>query len=418
MIPKTFQLDFIRAIVDYKLSFNDNETYFSNNELKNYSFYEHITTDTAANRYVQTIQDLTKQLNRTQYNGLGVFSINQTPSITNLYDAFISPFEFTYVIRCQLKDRDKMVDTLYHLIDELKGRKVDVAQLDTGVLFPVGTITEEVKVGDFVGEITLTTSIDDLLTALYSKGITIPTWENEDYLYAKEDGKLVRYYYNNGVWVEDTTYFIEELSHSSFTKYKVSLSFNDITVNTPYSLDAEEYVSFELGGSATLVNGSVQLGNDLVRVFIKKNKIITGDSQEFTFTNGYQEIEPLEIPSNSNANSIPNQLRSNFFQVNSHTDSLAYTLQYTFVCDFSIDIIKQWFLYARYHICNLGNDNSLTQDSMTPNIIYDIKEIWSSWGEVDVRNVLGKINEDIAIENTEADILTLGLSFQLQGENN
>ncbi len=418
MIPKTFQLDFIRAIVDYKLSFNDNETYFSNNELKNFSFYEHITTDTAANRYVQTIQDLTKQLNRTQYNGLGVFSINQTPSITNLYDAFISPFEFTYVIRCQLKDRDKMVDTLYHLIDELKGRKVDVAQLDTGVLFPVGTITNEVKVGDFVGEITLSVSIANLLTALYNKGITIPTWENEDYLYAEENGKLVRFYYNNGVWVKDTTYFIEELSHSSFTKYKVSLSFNDITVNTPYSLDAEEYVSFELGGSATLVNGSVQLGNDLVRVFIKKNKIITGDNQEFAFTNVYQEIEPLEIPSNSNANSLPNQLRSNFFQVNSHTDSLAYTLQYTFVCDFSIDIIKQWFLYARYHICNLSDTNQLTQNSMTPNIIYDIKEIWSSWGQVDVRHVLGKLNEDIAIENTEADILTLSLSFQLQGENN
>lgn len=418
MIPKTFQLDFIRAIVDYKLSFNDNETYFSNNELKNFSFYEHITTDTAANRYVQTIQDLTKQLNRTQYNGLGVFSINQTPSITNLYDAFISPFEFTYVIRCQLKDRDKMVDTLYHLIDELKGRKVDVAQLDTGVLFPVGTITNEVKVGDFVGEITLTISIDNLLTALGNKGITIPTWENEDYLYAEENGKLVRFYYNNGVWVKDTTYFIEELEHSSFTKYKVSLSFNDITVNTPYSLDAEEYVSFELGGSATLVNSSVQLGNDLVRVFIKKNKIITGENQEFTFTNDYQEIEPLEIPSNSNANSLPNQLRSNFFQVNSHTDSLAYTLQYTFVCDFSIDIIKQWFLYARYHICNLSSNNQLTQNSMTPNIIYDIKEIWSSWGEVDVRQVLGKLNEDVDIENTEADILTLGLSFQLQGENN
>ena len=167
-----------------------------------------------------------------------------------------------------------------------------------------------------------------------------------------------------------------------------------------------------------LVNDSVRLGNDLVRVYIKKNKIITGENSTFTFTQDFTELEPLEIPSNASANSVTNQLRSNFFVPNTHTDSVAHVLQYTFVCDMSITLIKQWFNYGRYHECNLYGDNQLQQSSMTPNIIYTIKEQWSSWGVIEFHQVLGKLNDDIDIENTEADITTIGLTFQIQGSNN
>lgn len=432
MIPKTFALDFARAIIDYKLSLNDNVDYFSNdnhNGIANYSFFEHLKSNEAVNRYVKTFEDLTKQQNRTSLAGFGILSTNESPTITNLYDAFISPFEFNYVIRCLLKDRDKMLGTLYHLIDELKGRKVDVAQLDTGVLFPVGTITDVIHNGDFIGNVSNTT-ISTLLTYLYSLGIPENEWEENDYLYAEKNGKLARYEYINELWVENETYFIGNLEHNSFNKFKVSLSLNDISINQPFTLNALEYITFEMGGSATLVNDGVRLGNDLVRVYIKKHKVVISENSnndiyfddlaqtEGYGQNEYTELEPLEIPSNANANTIANQLRSNFFIPNSHTDSVGHSIQYSFVCDMGNDLLRHWFNYARYHECNLGADNIIQYESITPNIIYKVKEQWSSWGVVEFHEVLGKLNEDVDIENTEADITTLNLSFQLQGVNN
>lgn len=430
MIPKTFALDFVRAIIDYKLSFNNDEEYFSNdsyNGIANFSFYEHLASDNAVDRYVKTFEDLTSKQNRTHLAGFGILSVENSPTITNLYDAFISPFEFTYRIRCKLANRDKMLGTLYHLIDELKGRKVDVAQLNTGVLFPVGTITDYVKVGDFIGKITNTISIDDLLNDLADKDIGIPTWEEGDYLYAEHNGKLVRYEYSESAetFVENTTYFINNLAHTSFTKYKVSLSLNDISINQPFTLNSEEMITFALGGSATLVNNSVRLGNDLVRVFIQKYKIVISDNSNNDIyfddlatskgiENSWFEVEPLELPSNANANTVQSQLRSNFFVPNSHTDSVGHLLQYSFVCDMENTLLKSLFDYARYHECNLGENNTIEWGSITPNIIYKIAEIWSSWGNVEVKNIYGKLTEDIDIENTEADITTINLSFQIQ----
>ena len=431
MIPKTFALDFVRAIIDYKLSFNDNTEYFNNdnyNGIATYSFFEHLASDNAVDRYVKKFQQLTEQQNRSHLVGFGILSVNNSPTITNLYDAFISPFEFTYTVRCKLSNRDKMLGTLYHLIDELKGRKVDVAQFDTGVLFPVGTITDTLKVGDFIGDLTSTT-IAAKLTSIGNLGITIPTWQENDYLYAEESGKIVRYEYLSSLWVRNDTYFIDELAHNSFEKYKVSLSLNDISINQPFTLDSTEYITFQMGGSATLVDSSVRLGNDLVRVYIKKYKVVVSDNtnNDVYFdtlatseskVNNYIEVEPLELPSNANANTFANQLRSNYFLPNSHTDSVGHLLQYSFICDMSNSLIKSWFNYARYHECNLTNASAIQFESITPNIIYKVKEQWSSWGYLEFHEIYGKLSEDIDIENTEADITTINLSFQLQGENN
>lgn len=421
---KTFQIDFIRAIIDYKLSLNDGETYFGLENIANFSFYEHLERDEEVNRYVEKFRQLTDQQNRTLYNGFGIFNTNQSPTITNLYDAFISPFEFTYTLRCKLKDRDKMIATMYQLINELKGRKVDIAQLDSGKLFVVGTITDTVHNGDFIitpsGSDTLTNKLTTYFASLSTTyGITIPTWKDGDYLYSEDSGRLVRYLRYEGYWIVDSNYWeLHDLEHDSFEKYKVSLSFNDTTTNEPFTLNAEDYVTIVSSGSATLVNNGVRLGNDLVRLYIKKKEVILSDNSSKTFSSGYTELEPLELPSNANANSVMNQLRSNYFLPNSHTDSVAHTIQYSFVCDLSIPLLKQWMLYARYHMCNLGQDNIIQETSITPNIIYDIREQWVSWGDIEFYNVLGKLNEDIDLENTEADIITMSLSFQLQGANN
>ena len=78
---KTFQIDFIRAIVDYKFSFNDGEEYFGLENIANYSFYEHLERDEEVDRYVKTFRELTEQQNRTIYNGFGIFATNDNPQL-------------------------------------------------------------------------------------------------------------------------------------------------------------------------------------------------------------------------------------------------------------------------------------------------------------------------------------------------
>ena len=102
---------------------------------------------------------------------------------------------------------------------------------------------------------------------------------------------------------------------------------------------------------------------------------------------------------------------------NSHTDALALSLQYTFIVDETSPIIKQWFDYARYGIQADGTTITY-ENGITPNLIYEINEVWSAWGELTTKNFKAKIVESIDIENTESDVLTMSIPFQIQGANN
>ena len=57
-------------------------------------------------------------------------------------------------------------------------------------------------------------------------------------------------------------------------------------------------------------------------------------------------------------------------------------------------------------------------DGITPNMIFSVKEIWSSWGSVEVEEFKAKINDSIDGENNESDVLTITIPLQVQGENN
>ena len=117
------------------------------------------------------------------------------------------------------------------------------------------------------------------------------------------------------------------------------------------------------------------------------------------------------MPSGNNVNTQISQLVSNKFKTNTHSDAISLTLQYTFIADMSIPIIKQWFDYARY------GKQGISVNDISPNMTYCIAEFWSSWGEYTVESVGTKIVENIDIENTESDVLTLSLTMQIQGDN-
>jgi hypothetical protein len=118
------------------------------------------------------------------------------------------------------------------------------------------------------------------------------------------------------------------------------------------------------------------------------------------------------LPSGNSANTIPSQLASNLFKQNSHTDGIVLSLQYSFILDETVPLLKQLFNYGRYG--TLGT----TVNDICPNMIFTIDEMWSSWGDFERKQCLAKITESVAIENTESDALTIGVIFQIQGENN
>lgn len=437
---KTFPINFVQAALEQTLlmAHISNPDFFGGKrQISLSSFYQQLKNQDEVDRFVEQFQDLVQQQNRLDLIGNGILLSPENPTITNLYSCLIIPMTYNCAIRCQLSNRDQMLETINNLIEELKGAKCDIAQLkckDSNDKtyyqpFMVGTIGHNdgapyPKNGDYIGSIGTTNPTSDILNLLnilstkfgWAVGST-PYW-----FYVSQNNKLKVVYVEENetpiIIEDDGTHedIIFPPEHDSFEKFKLSMSFESLRCDTPYTLDSEEYCEISFGGSATLVNDSVKLGNDLVKVCVNKKEIITETPIVFNEPTEYY-LEPLEMPSGSNANTKINQLVSNQFINNSHTDALSITLQYSFVLDESIWLLKQWFKYGRYGTQYVGSASENVQ-TMSPNLIYDIKEYWSSWGNVDIVPFIAKIVGSIDVENTEGDTLTLGVTMQVQGANN
>ena len=436
---KCFPIDFVRQILEQTLEnehLKNVNFYGGQKQVSLLSFYEQLKTQEDVNRFVETYRDLTEQENRMDLILNGVLLSPENPTITNLYSSLIVPMSFTCSFRCNIGNRDDCLITLNNLIDKLKGRKVDVAQLncvdENGVPyatpFCVGTLGKGdnneivIRNGDYIGQISQITDVSTLITNLMSKGLELEV-TNPTFFYVKHANKLkvVKQTLSSGVYsytfVEDdgtSQRIIFPPEHTSFEKYKVSLSFDAIRCDEPKNLNGDEYCQLSFGGSATLVSEGVQLGNDLIKVAISKIGIQAETPIDF-ISDGvypYWYLEPLEMPSGNNASTNPIQLVSNNFLTNSHTDAIALTLQYSFIYDKSISLLKQLFKYARYGV------QGITVNDISPNMIFGITEIWSSWGDFETITVKAKIDGDVDIVNTESDVLTIGISMHLQGDNN
>ena len=544
-----FPINFIKQALEQHLlkkHMEDLHYFGGDNQIQLFSFYEQLKNQDEVDRFVERYRDLTEQQNRSGLIGNGILMSPENPTITNLYSSLIIPMTFTCSIRTMLENRDQMMDTLFELINELKGRKVDIAELkcidENGHYyykpFCVGTIGHNdnapaIVSGDYLGDMGSDNPTNaEFRTEISHKvyqGISVD-YNKNFYLYFKGANqlKVVYHYYGdvpleydidyisydtvevgyrtangeitfksvekyrevlpitsfecvfivydvnhpNGVMYEETiTIDTEELSldsdgyivgtgsfsfllstdewdfdggtvetylagegtdphydkylvieddgthpdvifppeHESFDKYKLSLSFDSLRCDTPKTLNGKEYCELSFGGSATLVNKGVKLGNDLIKISMKKNKIVADTNITPTDTTIYY-LEPLEMPSGNGANTTPSQLMSNAFKMNSHTDSLTITLQYTFIADDDNTLLTQLFNYGRYGTTNVNG--------VSPNTIYNMVEWWSSWGVINKQTYLGKLIESVDIENTESDTLTLSITMQVQGENN
>lgn len=432
---KTFPIDFVRGALEFAFFKNrDNLEYFSDTDISIFSFYEHLASDGEVNRYVERYKDLIDQQNRAGLIGSGILSATSSTSMVNNKQVFISPFEWTCTIRCTLANRDKMLGTLYKAIEELRGRKTDIALFDNGKLQAVGTIGNAndnlVHDYDFIGSFSddiitnamLNTRLESIILDT-SLGISVD-YTKELFVFIEHKGKL-ELHKGNPTELEHTFdwEYVEDLlvEHNSFDKMKLSLSFTDLKATDPYTLNGLEYFEITFSGGATLTTKNVMLGNDLVKVRIAKNKIVVGDNSDYSFKVSsalvFYTLDPQEKASGNSAGTIENKLKSNFFKTNTHTDSIVITKNYTFVYDTNIELLNQWYNYASYGDNNL-NSGALQQTSMTPNIIYTIREITNSWFDIKTKEFNAKIVEDIDISPTDSDVMTIGVSMQLQGDNN
>lgn len=551
---KTFPIEFIRQTFVQKLleAHNENPNYYGGNDQVNIlSFYEQLKSQEEVDRFVNTFRDLTKQQNRSDLILNGVLLSPENPTITNLYSCLIVPMTWTCSLRTLLANRDQSIETINNLSCELKGKKVDIAQLECEdekgkkfyEPFVVGTIGQNngvptLKNGDYIGDFDSVDDINDKMIDLMYGGVKLQT-TNPYYLYIGlnqvsslgnvsktikvvkgiistntksievfnnltdsaiaisnysddkttisfdyslyvdknidtnllsnsvdlkfqavtptlpfprtdtyttigtinsttiENNKLklnIHVEYNRGIQVANATinpllkttsinlykYSFEEYEdseendfilfppeHVGFEKYKLSLSFDAIRCDEPRNLNEHEYCDLTFSGSATLVSNGVQLGNDLLKVGMAKYRIKADTPIVFNNATTYY-LEPLEMPSGNNANTQINQLVSNKFKSMSHTDAISLTLQYTFICDKTIPLLKQFFEYGRY------GTQGISVNDISPNMEFVTSEIWCSWGEYENHSIITKIVENIDNENTESDAMTLSMTMQIQ----
>ena len=437
-----FVIDFVRQALEQTLleQHKSNKDFFGGKDQVNiFSLYEQLTKGDDVDRYVENLREITDQQNKTDLILNGVLLAPTNPTITNLYSCTNIPMEWVCSLRCTLKNRDQALETLNNLIEELKGSKVDIAELkcvseEYGTAykpFVVGTIghnegAPKVKIGDYLGEIPVE-YVGDRLTYFDSIGLYDDTETAEgDWYYigrpTRDGYELSVVYYNGEEWqllVDDGTHpeIIFPPEHVDFKKYKLSMSCEAIRCDEPYTLNSEEYVKISFGGSATLTDYSVLFGNDLVKVCVQKYGIKL-QSGNVVYSNPTKYwLEPLEMPSSNDPNTRINQLVSNNFKSNTHTDAIALTLQYTFLLDTNIAILDQWFEYGRYGTTNVGDSVGSSNNAMSPNLIYKVTEYWSYWGNVKKREIKTKISNSIDIEDTESDTMTVSVVMQIQGDN-
>ena len=541
---KTMSIDYIRELIENTLAeeHEKNPNFFGGkNQVNLFSFYEQLQEDYEVDRFTEIYRDLVDQQNRTGLIMNGTIVAPENPQMLNTHNHTIIPLTYNVSFRVALKDRDDTLATLDNLFKVLKGRKQDIAELDTGVLFEVGTMANDVngvpsiKSGDYIGDLGIdnptTQQLNTFISNLESKGLTNEIGDN-GYIYFKgtkqlrvakkvfreieiEDlvvsevsysqdgdntdidiqfsfssvnsnytavpqwlgfatGKVdvflddrvrdetaeATFYINYGSCsvvdgiVVGTAYLtitrpndaydyanltaeITELTeqpncvvleqifrednysdvifppqHTSFSKYKVSISFDSIRIDEPKTLNAKEYITIMFGGSATIADGNVVFGNQLTKVGIKRYKIKA--QTDISITDDYHWLEPLEMPSGLGISGEISQLASHNFLQNTHNDGIKASINYSFVLDFSEELIKQWFRYARYGITGSAQDSFLNGSS--PNMLYKIKEIWSSWGEVEVYEITAKLVDNVDIENTESDSLSIKTTFDIQKE--
>jgi hypothetical protein len=456
-----YDIDLLRALFVDKL--NDSTIFLA-------SFYEQIQDEEQINRYVDTIKELLALQNRekseSNYKAMGIIAQNGSAEIINIKQNYISPLEYQARFDIELSDRDYVLEKLKTLINDLRGRKFDLALPSNGqvvvfqepssfnTLHSLPFITNNMYIpfssgdpitnsSDFTAEIKnriflrpASLNIDYKVYFIYNNVLYSTIYKHTAFttvssnitaynntIEKREDSisniadtttlNIILQLFrssatNRGVLrVLDTTtsiyhYYAISLGTetrtspvnlgSTPTLYKLSLSFDGIQSQEPYINNGVDRVFLFFGGSATVVESKVSLGNDIVLNTIQVGKN-TGPSYI---------VEPTEIPASLSVSDDTFQTYANGYRTQDRNLAIGNKMAYSFVYDNTNALYNDLYTYSRFGT----NASSYAQQ------IFTIREYRYSFGVVVINTFFAKLG-DVATSNTNGDVMTLSVNLKV-----
>lgn len=415
-MAEMYDIDYVRAIIQHEL--NDDTIFLT-------SFYEQIGNQDALERYAKKIEELIYDLNKQSYKARGVISQSGSADIVNIVNNYICPLEYgvrldvAYDKQLEEDSTDEDSDIEYvnekvnQLLLKIKGRKFDVVQGEDGDLYVCKTPTINYTTGQlelnddvymvYTGANDITSSGDLYIIANELCGTgkvwIKPATQAEETIaynvYVESDGVLYQAVFTISVAAGSSYHQLSSVVaiEDTFSKYKVSLSANNIQRDMPYDFNGTGRMAIFFNGQATICDENVMLGNDIIKTTIQ-----VGSGTIFP-------VEPIEIPTATKINDSDNT----FYQTsvpkpkttNTHITS---TPTFSFIYDKSNTIIAELYKLSRYQ--TLG-----TQIAHI-NYVFTIVEYDYQFGVLNKYTMKAKL-DDISNLPTNGDVMTIKVSFKL-----
>ena len=174
--------------------------------------------------------------------------------------------------------------------------------------------------------------------------------------------------------------------------YKLSLSFDGIQSQEPYINNGVDRVFLFFGGSATIVESKVSLGNDIISTIIRAGKD-TGASYL---------VEPTEIPASLSVSDDTFQTYANGYRTQDRNMAIGNKMAYSFIYDNTNVLYNDLYQYARFG----------TNASTYAQMIFTITENRYAFSKVTTNKFYAKLG-DVATSNTNGDVMTISVNFKV-----
>jgi hypothetical protein len=390
-----YDIDLLRQLFVDKL--NDNTIFLA-------SFYEQLQDDEQISRYVETIKELLALQNREKsestYKAMGIIAQSGNAEIINIKQNYISPLEYQARFDIELSDRDYVLGKLKTLINDLRGRKFDVVLLQSGTIKTFNTPTINTSTGKanlFSGMLVATggNNPTEATPTVFGDYVRTTYTSNTATTYT------LFFIYSNTLYSRTLSYTLSPTIYTwgSLTTlgtiedtYKLSLSFDGIQSQEPYINNGIDRVFLFFGGSATIVQSNVALGNDIVL-----NTIQVGKDTGTLYT-----VEPTEIPASLSVNDDTFQTYANGYRTQDRNMAVGNKMAYSFIYDTTNALYNGLYEYARFGT----NASTYVQQ------IFTVKEYRYSFGTLTTNTFYAKLG-DVATSNTNGDVMTISVNLKV-----
>jgi hypothetical protein len=386
---------------------NDNSIFLA-------SFYEQIQDEEQITRYVDSIKELialqNSEKSKSGYKAMGIISQSGSADILNIKQNYIVPLEYDVRLDIEITDRDYVLGKIKQLIDDLRGRKFDVIQLVSGqVVIPViptiNTTTDKIVLANNVfvsrtagispNDTTLKNEIIADINNRFQFDLSVTYTIYQINNPASNVFNLVsRTFQKIG-----TTNILSDVTviGTIESENKISMSFNGIQSQEPYINNGVDRVFLFFGGSATIVDNNVTLGNDIITTTIQKGKD-TGT----IFT-----VEPTELTGSLDVSDDTFQTWANGYQSIDRNMAIANKVSYSFVFDRSNTFYEELYKYGRYG-AGAGSPSvvGLAQLELT------VKEYRYSFGVLTIDKFYAKLGS-VNTQNTNGDVMTISILLKV-----